>query len=168
MYCRAWPPALLLCRENAPAAPCLHRTDGQTEEKAGSEEWAAMSWRARNERANAERTGDEGEAFPSAKRSEITESPSVFPAGDRRAENATFFPQAMKTPLETATTELTRRVPPHSVEAERAVLAGTILRSSVMGQIAPCCGPRISTFRRTASSTRARLNCTRPTPRWNS
>ncbi len=65
MYCRAWPPALLLCRENAPAAPCLHRTDGQTEEKAGSEEWAAMSWRARNERANArEDGGREGEAFP--------------------------------------------------------------------------------------------------------
>ncbi len=47
----------------------------------------------------------------------------------------------MKTPLETATTELTRRVPPHSVEAERAVLAGTILRSSVMGQIAPLLRP---------------------------
>ncbi len=47
----------------------------------------------------------------------------------------------MKTPLETATTELPRRVPPHSVEAERAVLAGPILRSSVMGQIAPLLRP---------------------------
>ena len=33
----------------------------------------------------------------------------------------------MKTEFETATTDLARRVPPHSAEAERAVLAGLIL-----------------------------------------
>ncbi len=43
--------------------------------------------------------------------------------------------------LETATTELARRVPPHSAEAERAVLAGLILRPSVLGQVAPTLRP---------------------------
>ena len=47
----------------------------------------------------------------------------------------------MKTEFETATTDLARRVPPHSVEAERAVLAGLILRPSAMGQIAPMLHP---------------------------
>lgn len=47
----------------------------------------------------------------------------------------------MKTELDTATTELARRVPPHSVEAERAVLAGLVLRPTVIGQIAPLLTP---------------------------
>ena len=47
----------------------------------------------------------------------------------------------MKTEFETATTDLARRVPPHSAEAERAVLAGLILRPSAMGQIAPMLHP---------------------------
>ena len=52
-----------------------------------------------------------------------------------------FSHNAMKTEFETATTDLARRVPPHSVEAERAVLAGLILRPSAMGQIAPMLHP---------------------------
>ena len=52
-----------------------------------------------------------------------------------------FSHNAMKTEFETATTDLARRVPPHSVEAERAVLAGLILRPSAMGQIAPILHP---------------------------
>lgn len=46
-----------------------------------------------------------------------------------------------KDPTTAATDDLARRVPPHSVEAERAVLAGIILRPAAMAQIAPALRP---------------------------
>ena len=67
-----------------------------------------------------------------------------------------FSHNAMKTEFETATTDLARRVPPHSVEAERAVLAGLILRPSAMGQIAPMLHPE------RFLPARASVRCTRP------
>lgn len=39
--------------------------------------------------------------------------------------------------LQTASADLARRVPPHSVEAERAVLAGILLRPGVLEQVVP-------------------------------